>query len=210
MCARPQVRSTTWSGTPRCPGRLGLQRADRARPEHLPHADRAQRPEVRAVVHPVRREPVVAAVPGEERDPAPADLADRQRVAGRAEWRLDARPARPEQGVESPRDLTRYTDASFLVPTLQAALDNWSRVSPHLAAMAESSRRARSRPALPRTRSASPLPRAYQWADGSAYVNHVALVRKARGAKMPESFWTDPLMYQGGSDSSSARAMPSR
>ena len=47
----------------------------------------------------------------------------------------------------------------------------------------------------------SPLPRAYQWADGSAYVNHVELVRKARGAEMPESFWTDPLMYQGGSDS---------
>ena len=47
---------------------------------------------------------------------------------------------------------------------------------------------------------ASPLPRAYQWADGSAYVNHVALVRQARGAEMPESFWTDPLMYQGGSD----------
>ena len=48
---------------------------------------------------------------------------------------------------------------------------------------------------------ASPLPRAYQWADGSAYVNHVELVRKARGAEMPDSFWTDPLMYQGGSDS---------
>ena len=48
---------------------------------------------------------------------------------------------------------------------------------------------------------ASPLPRSYQWADGSAYVNHVELVRKARGAEMPESFWTDPLMYQGGSDS---------
>ena len=48
---------------------------------------------------------------------------------------------------------------------------------------------------------ASPLPRAYQWADGSAYVNHVELVRKARGAEMPASFWTDPLMYQGGSDS---------
>ena len=46
----------------------------------------------------------------------------------------------------------------------------------------------------------SPLPRAYQWADGSAYVNHVELVRKARGAKMPDNFWTDPLMYQGGSD----------
>src|SRR3546814_4003512 len=47
---------------------------------------------------------------------------------------------------------------------------------------------------------ASPLPRAYQWADGSAYVNHVALVRQARGAEMPDSFWHDPLMYQGGSD----------
>ena len=47
----------------------------------------------------------------------------------------------------------------------------------------------------------APLPRAYQWADGSAYVNHVELVRKARGAEMPASFWTDPLMYQGGSDS---------
>jgi fumarylacetoacetate (FAA) hydrolase len=46
----------------------------------------------------------------------------------------------------------------------------------------------------------SPLPRAYQWADGSAYVNHVELMRKARGAEMPASFWTDPLMYQGGSD----------
>jgi fumarylacetoacetate (FAA) hydrolase len=46
----------------------------------------------------------------------------------------------------------------------------------------------------------APLPRAYQWADGSAYVNHVELVRKARGAEMPESFWTDPLMYQGASD----------
>ena len=50
-------------------------------------------------------------------------------------------------------------------------------------------------------RCTSPLPRAYQWADGSAYVNHVELVRKARGAEMPPSFWTDPLMYQGGSDS---------
>ena len=53
---------------------------------------------------------------------------------------------------------------------------------------------------LPRARCAAPLPRAYQWADGSAYVNHVELVRKARGAEMPASFWTDPLMYQGGSD----------
>ncbi|MGE0502916.1 MAG: fumarylacetoacetate hydrolase family protein [Rhizobiaceae bacterium] len=100
------------------------------------------------------------------------------------------------------RDLTRCTDASFLAPTLQAALDDWRRLAPHLAALAESldhgsvpSERFHEHDAM------SPLPRAYQWADGSAYVNHVELVRKARGAEMPQSFWTDPLMYQGGSDS---------
>ncbi|EKF41233.1 fumarylacetoacetate (FAA) hydrolase [Nitratireductor indicus C115] len=100
------------------------------------------------------------------------------------------------------RDLTRFADASFLVPTLQAALDDWARIAPHLAALAESLEHG----AVPSDRfhehdAMSPLPRAYQWADGSAYVNHVELVRKARGAEMPESFWTDPLMYQGGSDS---------
>ena len=99
------------------------------------------------------------------------------------------------------RDLTRFTDASFLVPTLQAALDDWQRISPHLAAMAESLEHG----SVPSARfhehdAHSPLPRAYQWADGSAYVNHVELVRKARGAEMPASFWTDPLIYQGGSD----------
>jgi fumarylacetoacetate (FAA) hydrolase len=100
------------------------------------------------------------------------------------------------------RNLTRCTDASFLAPTLQAALDDWSRLAPHLAALAESldhgsvpSERFHEHDAM------SPLPRAYQWADGSAYVNHVELVRRARGAEMPASFWTDPLMYQGGSDS---------
>jgi fumarylacetoacetate (FAA) hydrolase len=100
------------------------------------------------------------------------------------------------------QDLTRYTEASFLVPTLQAALDNWRRISPHLEALAESLEHG----SVPAERfhehdSMSPLPRAYQWADGSAYVNHVELVRKARNAEMPASFWTDPLMYQGGSDS---------
>jgi fumarylacetoacetate (FAA) hydrolase len=99
------------------------------------------------------------------------------------------------------RDLTRYTDASFLVRTLQAALDDWQRISPHLAALAESLEHG----SVPSARfhehdAHSPLPRAYQWADGSAYVNHVELVRKARGAEMPASFWTDPLIYQGGSD----------
>jgi len=99
------------------------------------------------------------------------------------------------------RDLTRYTDASFLVPTLQAALDDWARIAPHLEAMAESLDHG----SVPSLRfhehdAESPLPRAYQWADGSAYVNHVELVRKARKAEMPDTFWTDPLMYQGGSD----------
>ncbi len=99
------------------------------------------------------------------------------------------------------RDLTQFTDAAFLAPTLQAALDDWRRVSPHLSTLAElleigsvPSER------FHEHRAHSPLPRAYQWADGSAYVNHVELVRKARGVEMPPSFWTDPLMYQGGSD----------
>ncbi|MIL09804.1 FAA hydrolase family protein, partial [Salmonella enterica subsp. enterica] len=109
--------------------------------------------------------------------------------------------SRDGQLVVVSRDLTHYTDASFLVPTLQDALDDWARVAPHLEAMAESLEH----DAVPTLRfhehdAESPLPRAYQWADGSAYVNHVELVRRARGAEMPASFWTDPLMYQGGSD----------
>ena len=100
------------------------------------------------------------------------------------------------------RDLTRFTDASFLVPTLQAALDDWQRISSHLEALAESLEHG----AVPSERfheheAMSPLPRAYQWADGSAYVNHVELVRQGRGMEMPANLWTDPLMYQGGSDS---------
>jgi fumarylacetoacetate (FAA) hydrolase len=99
-------------------------------------------------------------------------------------------------------DLTRATDAFFIVPTLQQALDDWEKVEPRLRDLAEQLEHG----SVPSFRfhehdCASPLPRAYQWADGSAYVNHVELVRKARGAEMPESFWTDPLMYQGGSDS---------
>jgi fumarylacetoacetate (FAA) hydrolase len=98
-------------------------------------------------------------------------------------------------------DLNWFTDAFLIAPTLQAALDDWERCEPRLRALAESLEHE----AVPRGRfherdASAPLPRAYQWADGSAYVNHVALVRQARGAEMPESFWTDPLMYQGGSD----------
>jgi fumarylacetoacetate (FAA) hydrolase len=100
------------------------------------------------------------------------------------------------------RDLTRATDAFFIVPTLQGALDDWNRVEPRLRDLAAQLELG----SVPSFRfhehdCASPLPRAYQWADGSAYVNHVELVRRARGAEMPASFWTDPLMYQGGSDS---------
>jgi fumarylacetoacetate (FAA) hydrolase len=99
------------------------------------------------------------------------------------------------------QDLAWYTDAFLIAPTLQAALDDWDDCAPQLRALAEMLEHG----AAPRGRfhereAAAPLPRAYQWADGSAYVNHVELVRKARGAEMPASFWTDPLMYQGGSD----------
>jgi fumarylacetoacetate (FAA) hydrolase len=87
------------------------------------------------------------------------------------------------------------------IPTLQAALDDWTRAEPRLRALSEGVNAGSVlRERFHEREAASPLPRAYQWADGSAYVNHVALVRQARGAKMPESFWTDPLMYQGGSD----------
>ena len=99
------------------------------------------------------------------------------------------------------RALTHYTDAAAIAPTLQAALDDWARVAPDLDALAR--RLEAGAVAVERFEEAqahSPLPRAYQWADGSAYVNHVELVRRARGATLPESFWTDPLMYQGGSD----------
>ena len=98
-------------------------------------------------------------------------------------------------------DLAWYADASTVAPTLQAALDDWDRCEPQLRALAQSVETH----GVPLERfheheAAAPLPRAYQWADGSAYVNHVALVRQARGAEMPETFWTDPLIYQGGSD----------
>ena len=98
-------------------------------------------------------------------------------------------------------DLAWCADATAIAPTLQRALDEWERCEAPLRALAASLNRgdAQKRP-FSEAECASPLPRAYQWADGSAYVNHVALVRKARKAEMPESFWTDPLMYQGGSD----------
>lgn len=97
------------------------------------------------------------------------------------------------------RDLERYMPADDIATTLQAALDDWQTARPALQALGT---RVDAGEGLPfdQAACASPLPRAYQWADGSAYVNHVELVRKARGAEMPATFWTDPLMYQGGSD----------
>ena len=98
-------------------------------------------------------------------------------------------------------DLAYYADAAHIAPTLQAALDDWDRIAPQLEVLS----RDLEHDTIPKQRfherdAAAPLPRAYQWADGSAYVNHVELVRKARGAEIPDSFWEDPLMYQGGSD----------
>ncbi|UUL81827.1 fumarylacetoacetate hydrolase family protein [Sphingomonas qomolangmaensis] len=98
-------------------------------------------------------------------------------------------------------DLAWCADAGHIAPTLQAALDDWEAVEGALRNLATDL----NHEAIPMMRfhereAAAPLPRAYQWADGSAYVNHVALVRQARGAEMPETFWHDPLMYQGGSD----------
>jgi fumarylacetoacetate (FAA) hydrolase len=96
-------------------------------------------------------------------------------------------------------DLTRCAAAPDVATTLQAALDDWANARPALEAIARDLESGGG-DAFDQNACASPLPRAYQWADGSAYVNHVELVRKARGAEMPASFWTDPLMYQGGSD----------
>ena len=100
------------------------------------------------------------------------------------------------------KDLTRCSEVPHIARTLQAALDDWAHVAPRLAGVAEGIETG-GQPTMRfhEHEAHSPLPRAYQWADGSAYLNHVELVRKARGAEMPQSFWTDPLMYQGGSDS---------
>ena len=100
------------------------------------------------------------------------------------------------------RDLRTAQLADGIAPTLQAALDDWAFIAPQLNdlyQLVNSGRASKSFDFDP-ANCMAPLPRAYQWADGSAYVNHVELVRKARGAEMPASFWEEPLMYQGGSD----------
>ena len=100
------------------------------------------------------------------------------------------------------KDLSRAIKVEHIALTLQQALDDWSVKAPLLELVYQSLCVGTSADSFvfdPQACS-SPLPRAYQWADGSAYVNHVELVRQARGVELPESFWTDPLMYQGGSD----------
>ncbi|MGH6788179.1 MAG: fumarylacetoacetate hydrolase family protein [Pseudolabrys sp.] len=109
--------------------------------------------------------------------------------------------ARDGRLVVVSRDLSRCADASAVARTMQAALDDWNAAAPRLTEIADALEAGRiAHLAFAPEKCAAPLPRAFQWLDGSAYVNHVALVRKARGAEVPASFWTDPLMYQGGSD----------
>ena len=98
------------------------------------------------------------------------------------------------------RDLTLAVEVPRIAPTLQVALDDWDDIAPKLQEVFERLNAKRDGIAFRPEMCASPLPRAYQWADGSAYVTHVELVRRARGAELPASFWTDPLLYQGGSD----------
>ena len=98
------------------------------------------------------------------------------------------------------RDLRRCMVATGIAEHLQQALDDWQAVAPRLRALSETLNAGAGGMPFNPAAAAAPLPRAYHWVDGSAYVNHVELVRKARGVEMPPSFWTDPLVYQGGSD----------
>lgn len=101
------------------------------------------------------------------------------------------------------RDLKKTVAVPAIAQTMQQLLDSWSLLEPQLRELSDALNAGMldNTQDFDESRCLSPFPRAYQWADGSAYVNHVELVRKARGADMPESFWTDPLVYQGGSDS---------
>src|SRR4249920_787954 len=116
---------------------------------------------------------------------------------------LRAPPGRDGVLVVVSRDLKAGVVASAIAPSLQSVLEDWPHTAPKLAQLSATLNAGKASDAFrfDPARCHSPLPRAYQWADGSAYVNHVELVRKARGADIPASFWTDPLMYQGGSDS---------
>lgn len=110
--------------------------------------------------------------------------------------------ARDGELIVVSRDLKKAVRVPQIAGTLQVALDDWQRLAPRLEEVytALNAGQADEAFALDMQALHSPLPRAYQWADGSAYLNHVQLVRQARNAEMPETFWSDPLMYQGGSD----------
>lgn len=110
--------------------------------------------------------------------------------------------SRDGQLVVVSRDLATAHYATGVANKLQQVLDDWNFMSPQLQDLSDTLNSGRARHAFPfdPRQCMAPLPRAYQWADGSAYLNHVELVRKARGAEVPASFYTDPLMYQGGSD----------
>ncbi len=112
------------------------------------------------------------------------------------------RSGRDGELIVASRDFFRARRATEIAPTLQAALDQWTERAPALRERFEALEAGTAAGAfdLNVEQLAAPLPRAFQWLDASAYVNHVELVRKARGAEMPPEFWTDPLMYQGGSD----------
>jgi len=115
---------------------------------------------------------------------------------------LKKKSARDGRLVVVSRDLERCVPVPRIARTLQQALDHWDEIVGELRSVYRllNQNEVKQARRFDPKKAASPLPRAYQWADGSAYVVHVELVRKARGAAMPESFWTDPLMYQGGSD----------
>src|SRR3954466_9776547 len=110
--------------------------------------------------------------------------------------------SRDGQLVVVSRDLSTAHYATGIAGKLQQVLDDWNFMSPQLQDLYETLNNGKARHAFPfePSRCMAPLPRAFQWADGSAFINHVELVRKARNAEVPESFYTDPLMYQGGSD----------
>ena len=110
--------------------------------------------------------------------------------------------SRDGQLVVVSRDLGTAHYATGIASKMQQVLDDWGFISPQLQDLYDQLNSGRARHAFPfdPAQCMAPLPRAYQWADGSAYINHVELVRKARNSEVPESFYTDPLMYQGGSD----------
>ena len=110
--------------------------------------------------------------------------------------------SRDGQLVVVSRDLSTAHYATGIASKLQQVLDDWNFMSPQLQDLYETLNSGKARHAFPfePARCMAPLPRAYQWADGSAFINHVELVRRARNAEVPDTFYTDPLMYQGGSD----------